>query len=90
LQALFLNNCPCAYYIHCFVHQLQLVLVAASREVAFVHEFFINLNFVINIASASCKRHYQLQAVHATQIAHIRAIGELETGKWANQICTLK
>ncbi|PNX62059.1 zinc finger MYM-type protein, partial [Trifolium pratense] len=33
LQALFLKDCPYAYYIHCFVHRLQLALVAASREV---------------------------------------------------------
>jgi hypothetical protein len=42
------------------------------------------------VASASCKHHDRLQAIHATHIAHIRAIGELETGKWANQIGTLK
>ncbi|XP_059434852.1 uncharacterized protein LOC132167836 [Corylus avellana] len=83
-------NCSCAYYVHCFAHRLQLALVAASREVSLVHVFFTNLNFVINVASASCKRHDQLQAVHATQIAHMEAIGELETGKGANQIGTLK
>ncbi|XP_074327244.1 uncharacterized protein LOC141665160 [Apium graveolens] len=32
LQALFLKNCPYAYYIHCLAHQLQLALVAATRE----------------------------------------------------------
>jgi hypothetical protein len=55
-----------------------------------VHQFFTNLNFIINVASASCKRHDQLQVVHATQIAHMQTIGELETGKGANQIGTLK
>ncbi|XP_059458426.1 uncharacterized protein LOC132188028 [Corylus avellana] len=49
--------------------------VAASRDMSFVHVFFINLSFVINVASALCKRHDQLQAVHATQIAHMQAIG---------------
>jgi hypothetical protein len=49
--------------------------------VASVHEFFTNLNFVINVANALCKHHDQLQVVYATQIAHMRAIGELETGK---------
>ncbi|XP_059435181.1 uncharacterized protein LOC132168112 [Corylus avellana] len=65
-------------------------LLAASREVSSVHEFFTNLNFVINVASASSKCHDQLQVVHATQIPHMRPIGKLETGKWANQIGTLK
>ncbi|KDO39330.1 hypothetical protein CISIN_1g038719mg, partial [Citrus sinensis] len=33
LQALFLGECPYAYYIHCMAHRLQLALIAASREV---------------------------------------------------------
>jgi hypothetical protein len=40
LKALILNECPYAYYIHCMAHQLQLALVAASREVHEVHNFF--------------------------------------------------
>jgi hypothetical protein len=90
LQALFINDCPFAYYVHCFAHRLQLALVTASREVGDVHEFFTNLNSIVNVASASCKRHDQLQAIHATHIAHMQDIGELETGKGANQIGTLK
>jgi hypothetical protein len=58
--------------------------------VASVHQFFTNLNFIINVVSDSCKCHDQLQIVHATQIAHMRAIGELETENEANQIGTLK
>ena len=33
LKALILKECPYAYYVHCMAHQLQLALVAASREV---------------------------------------------------------
>jgi hypothetical protein len=60
LQILFLNDCPCAYYVHCFAHRLQLALVAAFREVSYAHEFFTNLNFIVNVANASCKCHDQL------------------------------
>ncbi|KAG7943691.1 hypothetical protein I3843_15G055900, partial [Carya illinoinensis] len=90
LQALFLKDCPYAYYVHCFAHRLQLALVAASREVVSVHEFFSNLNFIINVVGASCKRHDELQAAQATHIAHMIAIDELESGKGANQIGTIK
>ena len=31
LQALILNDCPYAYYIHCFAHRLQLALVKTSK-----------------------------------------------------------
>lgn len=33
LQTLFLNGCPCVYYVHCFANRLQLTLVAVSQEV---------------------------------------------------------
>ncbi|KAK3217758.1 hypothetical protein Dsin_011728 [Dipteronia sinensis] len=33
LQAIFVNDCPYAYYVHCFAHRLQLALVAASKDV---------------------------------------------------------
>jgi hypothetical protein len=56
LHALFLRECPYAYYVHCFAHKLQLVLVAASREAKSVHKFFENLNFIINIVVGSSKR----------------------------------
>ncbi|QHN78286.1 Zinc finger MYM-type protein [Arachis hypogaea] len=67
LQALFLKDCPYAYYIHCFAHRLQLALVAASRE-----------------------RHDELHAAKTDEIVHLLEIDELETGKGANQIGTLK
>ncbi|XP_023769031.1 uncharacterized protein LOC111917599 [Lactuca sativa] len=38
LQALLLKECPYAYYIHCFAHQLQLTLIAASKDVTEVGE----------------------------------------------------
>ncbi|VVA39415.1 PREDICTED: zinc finger, partial [Prunus dulcis] len=48
LQALFLNDCPYAYYIHCFAHRLQLALNAATKEVGLVWRFFSMLNNIVN------------------------------------------
>jgi hypothetical protein len=45
LKALILKNCPYAYYVHCMSHQLQLALVAASRDVQEVHNFFFSMQF---------------------------------------------
>ena len=90
LQALVLNDCPYAYYAHCFAHRLQLALVAASREVIPIHEFFLNLNFIITTVDSSCKCNDELRAAQATKIARMLAIDELETGIGANQIGTLK
>ncbi|KAK9741078.1 hypothetical protein RND81_03G079700 [Saponaria officinalis] len=90
LQALFLADCPYAYYVHYFAHRLQLALVTASREVSSVHQFFSNLNFIINIIGASPKRHDELQARKAAEIEDLLSSGQLETGRGANQIGTLK
>jgi len=39
------------------------------------------LNFTFNVVGSSCKRHDELQATQAVEIAHLLAIDNLETGK---------
>ncbi|XP_023766503.2 uncharacterized protein LOC111915032 [Lactuca sativa] len=90
LQELVLKDCPYAYYVHCFAHRLQLTLVAASREIIPIHQFFTNLIFTINVVCASSKRHDDLQKAKATEIEHLLEIGEIESGKGLNQIGTLR
>ncbi|XP_071918714.1 uncharacterized protein [Coffea arabica] len=70
--------------------RLQLALIAASREVAFVHQFFFNLVFIINIVTASSKRNDELKEAQAIEVATKIANGEFETGRGLNQIGTLK
>lgn len=36
LQSLFVKECSSAYYVHYFAYQLQLTLVATSKEVAII------------------------------------------------------
>jgi len=90
LQALFLIDCPYAYYVYCFAHRLQLALVDASREVIPIHEFFSKLNFIVNIVCSSSKCHDELQVAKLDEIACLLDIDELENGKGTNQIGTLK
>ncbi|KAF8396080.1 hypothetical protein HHK36_017692 [Tetracentron sinense] len=89
-QALFLKDCPFAYYIHCFAHRLQLALVAASKEVKNVYHFFTKLTTIVNIVGVSCKRHDELQVIQAEKIAHLLAIDEIESSRGLNQIGTLQ
>uniref|UniRef100_A0A0A9BZP8 DUF4371 domain-containing protein n=1 Tax=Arundo donax TaxID=35708 RepID=A0A0A9BZP8_ARUDO len=56
LQALFLKECPYAYYVHCYAHRLQLALVAAAKDVVLVTQFFQKLNFIVNTVDSSAKR----------------------------------
>ncbi|XP_030940051.1 zinc finger MYM-type protein 1-like [Quercus lobata] len=89
LKALVSNDCPYAYYIHCFAHRLQLPLMAASKEVILVQSFFNRLSSIVNVVGASCKRTEQLKKAYVDQIAYFVEIGELE-GRGLNQINTLQ
>ena len=90
LQALFLKDCPYAYYVHCMAHMLQLALVTASREVKDIHQFFDHLVNIINIVIASSKCNDELQHAQAEQVENMIAFNEIETGRGANQIGTLQ
>ncbi|GJZ64844.1 zinc finger MYM-type protein 1-like protein [Tanacetum coccineum] len=90
LQAMFLKVNPCAYYIHCMAHRLQLALVTAAKEVDHVHEFFEDLSYIVIAVGTSCKRQDELQAAQAAQIEEMLQTGEIESGKGANQIGTVK
>ncbi|XP_022032298.1 zinc finger MYM-type protein 1-like [Helianthus annuus] len=90
LQALVLNDCPYAYYVHCFAHKLQLTLVAASREIIPVSQFFSHLASIINVVCASSKRHDDLQRAKAKEIENLLELGEIKSGKGLNQVGTLR
>ena len=90
LQALILNDCPYAYYIHFFAHRLQLALVGVSKAVVPLNRFFNKLILVINNIHASCKHIEQLKIARASDIAYLIDIEELETGEGLNQMVTLQ
>jgi hypothetical protein len=90
LQVLVSNDCPYAYYIYCFAHRLQLALVASSKEIIRVQQFFTNLNSIVNIVCASCNRFEELRIAQASENAHMIEIDEIETGMGLNQIATLQ
>nr|KAJ0207992.1 hypothetical protein LSAT_V11C500239980 [Lactuca sativa] len=59
--------------------RLQIALVAASREIIPVHQFFTNLFFLINIICTSIKRHDGLQKAKETEIEQLLELGEIES-----------
>ncbi|CAL8137407.1 unnamed protein product [Prunus armeniaca] len=81
LQALFLNDCPYAYYIHCFTHRLQLALNAAAKDVGVIWRFFSMLNNIVNFVSASAKRHSELKFTRKVEIQELLDAGKLGTGR---------
>ncbi|CAN1294723.1 Zinc finger MYM-type protein 1 [Linum perenne] len=46
LKALFLRDCPYAYFVHCFAHKLQLTLVASTKVCDPVWDFFSLLDCI--------------------------------------------
>nr|XP_023929662.1 zinc finger MYM-type protein 1-like [Quercus suber] len=90
LQALILNDCSYAYYIHYFAHRLQLALVKASKQVVPISGFFLKLILVIKIVNATCKHNEQLKVANSNEIACLIDLEELETGSGLNQIGTLQ
>ena len=90
LQALILNDCPYAYYIHCFAYHLQLALVKVSKQVNVISHFFLALLFLIKTVNASCKHNDQLKVANANEITRLIDFEELETGNGFNQIGTLQ
>ncbi|XP_012453530.2 uncharacterized protein LOC105775569 [Gossypium raimondii] len=72
------------------IGNLTLALVAAAREVFEVHQFFKDLFDIVNITSASSKRHNELQKAQAGEITRLVSINELATGTRMNQIGTLQ
>ncbi|XP_058736029.1 uncharacterized protein LOC131608117 [Vicia villosa] len=85
LQALFLNECPYAYYIHCFAHKLELALVGASTEVRPIQQFYSQLTRIVKFFCTCRKPHDELLAAELDGIAHLLEINELETGEGEDQ-----
>ncbi|XP_025680241.1 uncharacterized protein [Arachis hypogaea] len=68
----------------------SLAFVAAAKEVVDIHAFFQSLSNIINVVCSSCKRNDELRSAYATEISHLVATNQIETGRGANQIGTLK
>ncbi len=67
-KTLIIKESPSAYYIHCFAHQLQLVLVSVAKGNHDCVWFFTQVSHLLNIVGTSCKRHDMLRDVRAQKI----------------------
>ncbi|KAH7665581.1 Ribonuclease H-like protein [Dioscorea alata] len=68
LKTLILNENPFAFYVHCFAHQLQLVVVSVARSILAISDFFSYVTMIVNIVGASCKRRDALLQKHHDKI----------------------
>ncbi|KAL7592893.1 hypothetical protein Lser_V15G31753 [Lactuca serriola] len=89
LKSLILNENSFAHCIHCFAHQLQLVVVAVAKKHDDVEEVFEQLGLVVTVVCGSCKRKYMIREMQKERVAAEIGIGETETGRGLNQEISL-
>ncbi|KAL9661194.1 hypothetical protein QQ045_026016 [Rhodiola kirilowii] len=90
LRALISQENSSAYYVHCFAHQLQLVVVAISKKHFEVGDFFDKLSLLLNVVGASCKRRDMIRDKYQEQLKEAIGNCEIRTGSGLNQEHTLQ
>ncbi|VAI26333.1 unnamed protein product [Triticum turgidum subsp. durum] len=90
LQAKILNENKSAYYVHCFAHKLNLVVVAIAKKIFEVGDFFDMVSVLLNVVGASCKRKDQLREHHQEEVRKAIGCGEIATGTGLNQELSLQ
>ncbi|XP_066317487.1 uncharacterized protein [Miscanthus floridulus] len=85
LQSLIMEENSSAYYVHCFAHQLQLVLVATARKHKGVSEFFTMISMLLNVVGGSSKRRDMIRDINLEEMSKALGYGQLQTGTKLNQ-----
>jgi hypothetical protein len=85
LKTLIMKESPSSYYIHCFAHQLQLVLIAVAKENESCVWFFDHVSYLFNIIGVSCKRHDMLRDIRAQKVCEALEMCEIESGSGLHQ-----
>ncbi|KDO42614.1 hypothetical protein CISIN_1g044298mg, partial [Citrus sinensis] len=86
LRTLIMNENECAYYIHCFAHQLQLAIMAVANKHDQVNYFFNVGANVVNVVGAS----YILREKQLLSVVEALENDDLPSGQGQNQETTLK
>src|SRR6185312_6246036 len=89
VQKLIRDENPYAFYVHCFTHQLQLVVVTVSTSTPAIADFFNYVPLIVNTVGASCMRKDTLLAKHHDTLLQKVENSEILTGRGLNQECSL-
>jgi hypothetical protein len=85
LRALILRENSSAYYIHCFAHQLQLVIVAVAKKNDDCSDFFDMISLLLTVAGSSCKRKDMIRENQQERVSKSIGSGKLSSGTGLNQ-----
>ncbi|XP_019087365.1 PREDICTED: zinc finger MYM-type protein 1-like [Camelina sativa] len=90
LRSLVLKESSSAYYVHCFAHQLQLVVMAVAKKHFEVGEFFDMISVLLNVVGASCKIKDMIRENYRKIVEEGINNGEIKTGTGLNQEISLQ
>ena len=90
LKTKILNEQPCALYVHCFAHQLQLALVVVAKDNVDVNTIFLLANNVVNNIRALCKCRDALREMQQKELMKALENDSLMMGRGLNQETSLK
>ncbi|XP_074293219.1 uncharacterized protein LOC141620183 [Silene latifolia] len=85
LKSLIMNESPCAYYVHCFAHQLQLTLIAVAKKNVDCSELFDSLAILLNVIASSPKRKEIFRDKQAEHLEKALQMGEVASWSGLNQ-----
>ncbi|XP_044386084.1 zinc finger MYM-type protein 1-like isoform X2 [Triticum aestivum] len=85
LKSLIMRESSTAYYVHCFAHQLQLVVVAVVRKHKGVSNFFSMISTLLNVVGGSSKRRDMIRDINLEEMRKALGCGQLTTGTGLNQ-----
>jgi hypothetical protein len=85
LKTLIMRENSSAYYVHCFAHQLQLVVVAVARKHTGIAEFFNKISTLLNVVGGSSKRRDMIRDINVKEVSKALGCGLLNTGTGLNQ-----
>ncbi|XP_020396600.1 zinc finger MYM-type protein 1-like [Zea mays] len=85
LRALIMRENGSSYYVHCFAHQLQLVIVAVAKKNDDISDFFDMISLLLNVAGASCKRKDMIRQSQQERVEKAIGSGQISTGTGLNQ-----
>ena len=89
LQRKIIDENPFAFYVHCYAHRLQLVVVSVSSSCSSIHDFFEYISLIMTTTSSSCKTRDELTEAQHQDILHRLESGEIYTGRVLHQSSTL-
>ncbi|XP_042423308.1 zinc finger MYM-type protein 1-like [Zingiber officinale] len=89
LKSLTMKENPYVLYVHCFAHQLQLMVVAVAQANQYVCDFMWIVGSIVNTSASSCKRADKLRQLEHDRKVKLLERGEISSGRGLNQETSL-